>query len=670
MNSEKQKLFSEFPPVTTEEWENQIAKDLKGKDYDKTLKWNTGEGFVARPYYREEDLKGLEHLKNLPGVFPYIRGKQRTSFDWKICEDITHSTIDSANKMALHSLQGGADSLSFHTKVESNQINGVPIQTQDDMKALLKDIQVEIISVNFEAGNVSPFILGLFYNEAKSRGLKVSDLEGSIGYDPLGNLLLAGSFDKSSEKLWKQTSELVQFVKAELPLFKAITVNVSHIHNVGASIVQELGYSLSIGNEYLAKLTDLGLNVDEVASSLRFHFSIGSNYFLEIAKLRAFRLLWSNILKAYNSQTLPPAFIHSSISDWNKTIYDPYVNMLRGTTEGMAGALGGSDAISVTPFDSVYSDGDEFSHRIARNTQHILKAESYLAKVVDPSAGSYYIENLTDEISKQAWSIFQAVESKNGYIAALKEGFVQAEIQKTKTKRDSDISTRKEILLGTNQYPNIKEEMLPKLNQYKRTTTPLKQAQKDLDIVNVKSAIEKLSKGASLGDIISSTTEKSDVQISPMETYRGGVGFEKIRLKVEEYKAKNGKAITVFPLAIGNLGMRIARSSFTTNFFGCAGFAMIDTPAFQTIEEGVSTFFSGGGAHILVLCSSDDEYATFVPELCKLVKEKKADQIIIVAGYPKDIIEQLKSQGVDDFIHIRSNVFETLQKYLEKLGVA
>ncbi|MCB1192505.1 MAG: acyl-CoA mutase large subunit family protein [Leptospiraceae bacterium] len=667
MNSEKQKLFSEFPPITTEEWENQIIKDLKGKDYDKALKWNTGEGFVVKPYYREEDLKPLGHLKSFPGVFPYIRGGNPVSFDWKVCEDITHANIESANHIALHALQGGADSLGFHTKVSKNQIRGVAIQTQSDMKTLLKDIQIQMISTNWESGEASPYIFCLFLNEAKERGLKTSELQGSLGYNPLGSLMVNGELGMSSQNLWKKAAEIIKFAKGETPLFKAVTVNASQAHNSGASIVQELAFCLAMGNEYLAKLTDLGLGVDEIASSLRFHFSIGSNYFFEMAKFRAFRLLWSNILSAYGSKSLPASFIHGSISQWNKTVYDPYVNMLRGTTEAMSGALGGCNEISVTPFDFAYSDGDDFSHRIARNTQHILKAESYLAQVVDPGAGSYYIESLTDEIANQSWAIFQTIEGKGGFVSSLKEGYIQSEIQKTKTRRDSDIATRKEVLLGTNQYPN-KDEMLPKVKQ-KPQPVALVFTQKKCDPSNLQTVAKDLASGAAIGDMLSAVQEASDFKVTPLEIYRASEAFEELRLKVEGYKEKSGKALSVFLLPIGNLGMRIARSSFTSNFFGCAGFTILDNPAFQTIEEGVSTFFAKGGAEILVLCSSDEEYATLAPELCRLVKQKKPDQIIIVAGFPKEIMEQLKTQGIDDFIHVRSNVLETLRTYIKKLGV-
>lgn len=409
-----------------------------------------------------------------------------------------------------------------------------------------------------------------------------------------------------------------------------LTINGNVMHNAGSNIVQELGFTLGAANDLLAHLTDMGCKMEHVASSINFAFATGSNYFMEIAKIRAARLLWSKIVEQYKPtcDCAYKVFIHTSSSIWNKSIFDPYVNMLRTTTETMSAAIAGADSISVAPFDTAYKEADEFGCRIARNQQILLKEESYLDKIVDPAAGSYYIENLTNSIAQYAWEQFLAVEGKGGFAKAIAEGFVQDEIARVAQQRDMDIATRKTTILGTNQYPNLLESMGGK--------------------------IEKKECCCGCG--------KAEGSIKTLRQYRGAEAFEQLRLATE----KSGRKPKVFLLTYGNLAMRKARSGFATNFFGVAGYEIIDNAGFKSADEGVKAALEAK-ADIVVMCSSDDEYAEIAQTVCDGLKGKVKS--IVLAGYPKEQVETYKGYGVNEFIHVKTNVLESLTAFQKLMGI-
>ncbi|MFA6925209.1 MAG: methylmalonyl-CoA mutase family protein [Bacteroidales bacterium] len=611
------KLFTEFPPISTIEWEEKIKEDLKGADYEKKLVWKTIEGFSVRPYYRAENLDNLEYLKCLPGEFPFTRGNKKYNNDWEIRQDIETEDIQEANIIARDAVSKGANAIGFRVKI---------VNKAEEMQALLKGIDLTEVSINFTSSKSFPATLDLFLKEIERQKLDSAKIKGSLGFDPLSYLLLQGNFFTTKDNNFVEAAYLINKVKLELPNFKVITINGNYIHNSGSSLVQELGFSIASANEYVFQLLSKGIEIDEIAPRILFSYAVGSNYFLEIAKLRAARVLWAKVVEQYKPKYKESMQIniHTTTSQWNKTIYDTHVNILRLTTEAMSGAIGGSDSILVQPFDNTFKDGDEFSSRISRNIQTILKSESHFDKVVDPSAGSYYIENLTDSIANTSWKLFQKTEEQGGFIESILKNFVQDEIEKTCQQRNIDIAMRKQIILGTNQYPNLNEQMLDK-------TTKAKSKEYNF--------------------------EKKTI-CKKIKMYRGAEAFEEIRFTVE----KSGKRPKVFLFAIGNLAMRKARAMFATNFFGCAGYEIIDNAGFKTIEEGLETV-KKIEPEIVVICSSDEEYAKIGSEISRGIKTNSAKTKIIVAGNPTEIIEKLKEAGVDDFIHVRSNVLETLKKY-------
>ena len=620
MTANKEKLFGQFPPISTAEWKDKVIADLKGADFDKKLVWRTNEGFNVQPMYRAEDIVGLKTTDSLPGEYPYVRGTKCDN-EWLIRQDIFVENPQEANRKALDLLNKGITSLGF--QIGRDQI------TPESLASLLNGINAEKVELNFiscikNASKIGEELSSYF----KKQGIDLQKVKGSIGFDPFKRILKHG---RDFPKYADMAEQVINSV-SELPGYRVLMADAFMLNNAGSYITQELGFALAWGNEWLSVLTDKGLSVDKVANRIKFNFGISSNYFMEMAKFRAARMLWAQIVSAYkpNCDCASKIEMHAQTSRFNMTIYDAHVNLLRSQTETMSAALAGVNSITVTPFDITYKQPDEFSERIARNQQLLLKEESRFNKIVDPAGGSYYIETLTASIAEEAWKLFLEVEDAGGFYAALRSGFVQNTVNAAAESRRTAIARRKEILLGTNQYPNIHETALDKIVA---------------------------ETGHSCG---CHHHEECTPEMPALHTVRGASDFEALRLATE----KSGKRPKVFMLTIGNLAMRLARSQFSGNFFGCAGYEIIDNLGFDTVQTGVEAAIKAK-ADIVVLCSSDEEYATLAPEAYKLLEGKA---IFVVAGAPESM-EDLKAQGITRFINVRSNVLETLKEYNTLLSI-
>ncbi|GBU24639.1 methylmalonyl-CoA mutase [Fibrobacteria bacterium R8-3-H12] len=566
----QEKLFAEFPDVSTEEWEATIHADLKGADYEKKLIWKTLEGISVKPYYRKSDTDGISWLlNNLPGEFPFARGTKKTDNNWEIRENIYEQDIAAANTAAKHALDRGAEAVCF--------LYGQNVKSKADFDALVAGLDLNKLYFDF---------------------LLPESAKGKVIYDPMAE----GKYSLKEEAK-----------KSEFNL----TVKTQPYHNSGANIIQELSIALSTGLEYMNVLTEEGIPAEKAASLISFSVSIGSRYFLEIAKIRALRVAWANILKLYG--VTGTAKIHASTSMWNTTVFDPNVNMLRATTEAMSAAIAGADSITVIPYDAVFKKPDEFSSRIARNVQLLLKNECHFNKIVDPSGGSYYIETLTEQIVSRSLDAFKKLESEGGLLAALQNGSVQKSIDESWKQKEKLIAQRREVFIGTNQYPNLQEKMLDKI-QHK---------------LNIR---------------------------------RGAEVFENLRLQTEEYAKKTGSAPKVFLWTAGDLAMRLARATFIKNFFGCAGYTVIDTNGIPSVAEGIE-LVKKNAPQIVALCSKDDEYLGLAKEIFPAIEKEFPNIIRIVAGNPKES-EELKAAGAQDFVHVLTNAIDSLNSYQKKLGVA
>ena len=618
MLKSEERLFTEFEVPSTQEWLDKIQADLKGADFNKKLVWRTNEGFSVPPFYRREDVQKLKTPEALPGEFPFVRGNKKDNNVWFVRQNINVEDAKAGNAKALDILNKGVDSLGFHFCGDC--VNAEFVET------LLEGIHCECVELNFSTCKRRSLALAKILVEYfKKKGYDNAKIVGSIDWDPIEKIVTKG---KDVTQLLSLAPQIVDTLK-DYPNFRCIAVNADALNNSGAYIVQELGYALACGNEYLSELVDAGVDPVLAASKIKFNMGITENYFMEIAKFRAARLLWAEIVKQYEPKCDCACMmcVNATTTTYNMTMFDSYVNLLRTQTETMSAALGGVHSIVVKPFDAVYEQPTEFSERIARNQQLLLKEESHFDKVVDPAAGSYFIEELTTSLAEAAWKLFLKIEDEGGYLEAVKKGTVQDDINATNNKRHDDAAKRKEFILGTNQFPNFIETSDGK--------SPLTCACK-----------------------CGSKNEESTFKV--INSSRLAADYEELRMQTEH----SGKVPTAFMLTIGNLAMRQARAQFSSNFLACAGYKIIDNLGFDTVEEGVDAALKAG-ANIVVLCSSDDEYANYAVPAYNYLAGRA---MFIVAGAPA-CMDDLKAAGIENFIHVRCNVLETLKEYNTKLGI-
>ena len=626
MADNKLNFLADFAPISTQQWKDKIIADLKGADFNKKLVWRTPEGFNVQPFYRREDLKGLKTTVSAPGQFPYVRGT-RANNEWDIRQNICAcKNARKANAKALEVLNKGITSLGFC--LDKDKL------TYHFIKTLLNGIYAPAVALNFSiCPCAAPKLADILVRYYGRMGYDFKSVRGSINVDPIKAMLLKGK-NLSREEV---TERLVATVNAAKTLvnYRVVTVNSEVINNSGAYATQELAYALAWGAEYMTMMTEAGVPNYRAARDIRFNMGIGGNYFMEIAKFRAGRLLWAKIVEQYKNPIFTTALrnaakmnVSATTSRFNMTVFDAYVNLLRSQTETMSAALAGVDEITVTPFDVTYEEPTEFAERIARNQQLLLKEEAHFDKVVDPAAGSFYLENLTASMAQEAWRQFLEIQEQGGFFEMVKAGKIQEAVAANLKTRLQDVARRKEVLLGSNQFPNFTEKAGKKI------------------------------KSANLGATCA-CKGACEPQIATLPLARAAEEFEALRLETEAAK----KQPVAFMLTIGNLAMRIARAQFSCNFLACAGYKVIDNNGFKSVKDGIKAARKAK-ADIIVLCSSDDEYAIYAPQAWLELED--AREIFIVAGAPA-CMEDLQKLGIQNFIHVRSNVLETLKSFNAQL---
>jgi len=605
-------LFAEFPEISTSVWKEKIISDLKGADYEKKLVWESDEGIPVKPFYRQEDLKALDYLEGIES----LRNPGNAPNDWLICQQISPmGDFREANERIRDALKGGAQAIRI--QLCRTRLPDVPL-----LEELFDGISFKDTEWHFGGCLGADTLYKSLCTLAEEKGLKLSELKGSLGADPLGTMAETGVPIASFENLGK----LVGKVLKSSPEMKVIEVHGSLIQNVSSNLVDELAFSLAMASEYMSILTDQGIDPFSAQEALLLYFGCGPNYFMEIAKLRAARILWVKIAEAFGVETSRARIrIHSVSSQWNMTLYDPYVNMLRGTTEAMASILGGADLVNVLPYDYPNGKGTMFSNRLARNVQIILREEAYFGKVSDPASGSYYIESLTDSLAEKAWDLFCEVESSGGFRAAFADGWIQEKAESSRKKKTVRASSGKGRILGTNAYPNFHE-----LNLHQLISTPRQ--------------VERDTTGATM---------------KALETFRLSKPFEDLRLETE----RSERRPRVLLIKYGNPVWMTARATFAANFFACAGYEIVDRSPFESVEEGIE-FASSGDFQIVVLCSSNEVYRDTAPAVQKALTGKS---MVVIAGFPADDMDELKKAGLEHYIHRDSNVLQTLISFNKAL---
>jgi len=575
-------LLEEFPAVTRAEWEAAIARDLKGADYESRLIWHAENGIAVRPYYRAEDLKDLAWMDAAPGQFPYRRGARATG-DWHIREEINADNAHAANREAQAAVAAGAEEIAFR---------GFLVESSAELDAILAGHQE--IPVHFDLADERLIRLLMEEFRAGRRSARIS-----TGYDALTNLDFAA-----------------EAIGAELDGFVPFTIHADAFEDAGATTAEEIGFTLASGVDFLAAIEQRGMKAVQAASAIEFSFALGSNYLFQIAKLRAFRMLWARVVESFGgARPAARARIVARTSRWNKTIYDPHVNILRATTEVMAAALGGADSVLAAPYDACYKRPDEASRRLARNTQLLLKHEAHLERAADAAGGSYVIETITELLASEGWKTMQEIEARGGYRQAQKHGAIAAALERSMAAREKAVALRRRVFVGTNHFANAAEKALGRCD------------------------VERMC-----------------------EQKRGAQSYEELRLRTESHAANGGSTPRVLLAELGDIKMRTARSNFAANFFACAGFETV-TRRFKKAAE-----IATADCDVIVLCGADEEYAAIVAELAPRLKAAGRKTPLIVAGKPEDALA-LAAAGVADFVHVRTNAIESLTQWQTKLGI-
>lgn len=695
------KLLSEFPPVSYEEWRKEAESGLKGAPFDKKLLTGTYEGITLQPIYMQKD-EGVPYADSFPGAAPYLRGAKASGYKaqtWDVCQSIPASSPEELNRLLLADLQCGQTAaylaLDCATRAgkdpdqggEDVGCGGVSIATVEDLATAFANVSLEHLPVFLHADVMAIPVTALFAAFCQQHKIALNKLQGVIVFDPLGQLVRKGTLPSSLTSLYNQMAALTGWAILNAPHLQTVTVQGFPYHNSGASAVQELAFVIATAVEYLKEMHARGISVDDAAPRIRFEFSVGTQYFMEVAKLRAARVIWAKVVKAFGGNDAAQKMrMHVGTSQWNKTKYDPYVNLLRTTIEAFAGVVGGCDSLRVGAFDEPVRTPDEFSRRIARNTHIILDQESHVAETIDPAGGSWYVEKLTDDVARKAWALFQDVERRGGMAKAIEAGFPQEQIAQIAQQRIANLATRKDTLLGTNIYPNLDEKPLEKRSsdtrafqasraEYIRNYRKARHAFTNISISSepaqmMSAAVQCAASGATLGELASGLpqTGGSLPKVTPLNVHRGAEMFETLREASEAYAVKTGNPPQIFLANMGQIPQHKARADFSIGFFQVGGFNMLNNDGFPTVDAAAKAALDSG-ASMVVICSTDDTYPEIVPPLTKAIKAAKPETLVIVAGYPKDHIEAFKQAGVDEFIHIRANLYETLVTLMKKLGI-
>ncbi len=697
-------IAAEFTAPTWEEWKKAVEDTLKGVPYEKAMITKTYEGIDLKPIYRKEDLLGLKHLNSLPGQAPFVRGNTAEGYvnsGWVIAQQQNAWNPAQANKVLLDELNRGLTGinlkLDYFTQCAMNppedglDLDGIWLSNLDDVCTLFKGIDLSAVPVFIDGGEASVLILGLINAYLIKQKMLPFTLNGFVGFDLLSLLTVDGNLLYTEEDMWMPMYHLSAWAAAKAPNLRTILLDGTVWGNHGASSTLELGYLIATANEYIKALLDKGMSIEQIAPRFQMNLTLGSNLFMEIAKVRAARLLWAELLASYGApEELQKIWIHGVTSYFNKTIYDPYVNMLRTTTEGFSGVIGGVDSMEILPFDCTVRPDEEFSRRIARNQQIILQEEAHLDRVIDPTGGCYYIETITAQLAELAWKKMQTIEEAGGAFQAIKDAVIQEELTKLALERMQNVDKRKDIFVGINMFANPLEQPLEpveetcecewkahldKIVAIQATNRDGLEAALDIlakkyqDAMVIDSVTDTFLHGATLDELfVFLYPEDGDLNVPDLPGCRATIGLESLRERIVEYQQENETVMSVFLANMGPIAQHKARADFVTGYMQVGGFYIAGNDGFASVDEAVdAALFSK--AQAICICSTDDTYPELVPQIVSKLKAAKPEIVCILAGYPTDMVETYKQAGIDIFIHLRANLFDTLRELGIKMGV-
>ncbi len=705
------KLLADFPPADYGQWRKLVETELKGAPFDKRMMTSTYEGITLRPIYRREDIAELPQVNSFPGFAPFVRGATASGYlrkPWDVSQDIAFSSPTEFNHAARNSIERGLKALNMvldratrdgHDPdwAEPEQVGsgGLSIATLADLDRALDGIDLEKTYLLVRSGASAMQFAALLVALARQRRKTLTGLRGVIEMDPLGVLAHEGRLPQSLSGAYEEMAALTRWASERAPHLHTICVHSRSWHEAGANAVQELAFTLAMAVEYLRAMSEQGLGVEVVAPRTRFAMTVGTHFFMEIAKLRALRMLWSRAVAALGgSPGAQRISLHVRTSLWNKTANDPYNNLLRGTIEAFAGVLGGCESMQVGAFDEVIRRPDDFSRRLARNIQLVLQKECRLEHVIDPAGGSWYVETITSELAHKAWALFQEIWKMGGLEKALREGFPQQSIAATAAEKLKAVDRRKDSIVGVNQYANPKETPLEqppvdahafhqrRVRQVTAHRTSMEEDQSELvlqrlaRVVNAKGAqlfeacVEAVAAGATIGEITRAVriNDSPYPPITPVCLTRAAQRIERLRASMDRRVAATGARPEVFLCNLGPLKEHKARADFSRGFFAVGGYEVLSPAGFKT-PEAAAEAFGASKAPIAVICSTDDHYPTLVPPMVKALRAQRPEVIIVLAGYPTEQLGALKAAGVDEFIHLRADAAALLEKFHQLLKI-
>lgn len=675
--------LDEFPSHSYDDWKTAAEKLLKGAPFEKRLVAHTYEGFELQPIYRKEDLKPLTHLGPLPGEGNNHRGNHFRTYKthpWNIAQASEWPEPADFNKHIQAEIKSGLTEIIC--PIDGNQ--GLHLRTIEDFHIAFDNIDLTEVSLTIETLEDALPISALFIPYLNAQSIDFRKVAGCITNDPLGTLASSGELSISLDSALAEMALLTNFSIHETSPIKTISVSGRPYADGGSSTSQELGYALATGLYYLRKMQEAGIDVSECASRIRFSFSVGPHFFMEIAKFRAVRVLWSRIVAAMGGDsTAQKMTIHTQTGSTNKTVYDPHVNILRTCTEALSAILGGCDSLTITPFDKTACTSTELSRRISRNMHTILAEECSLNRVIDPGGGSYYLEHLTDELAKKSWTVFQSVERTGGMLQALKEGIPQAEIRNQVETKRKNVATLRTTLIGTNLYPNP-DEVIKKPTKTSGSTLKTNSITEECPDLNLHRQLENLpikdsrvlelciqaaTSGANLDQVRTALRlyNSDKVEVERIPHFRLTQDYEALRQASEAFAKETGVPPQLFQINLGPSRRYRMRADWTSSFFQVGGIQVINNQDFPDIEAVIKAV-SKNHPTMSIIVSDDSTYEEQAAALARAVKKAAPDTHLLLAGAPGDNEEVLREAGIDGFIHLQLNNYETLKSILKQLG--
>lgn len=695
--------LDEFTPPTDEEWKAACEALLKGAPFEKKMFTKTYEGITFDPMYTRKHTEDILPKGVMPGMGDYLRGVDAAGYigkPWGIAQACDETLPAENNELLRHEHDKGATiyhivlDTASRTGVDARQAEtvgdtGTSVTTVEDMHVLLTGLDLAKFPLYVYAGANAVPLLALVAAARRASGEDMAEVRGIVGADPIGALAADGKLPASLDAHYDSLAAAARWATVNAPHLRTVFVRSDVYSNGGANDVQEVASVLATATAYLRTLCERGLTIDEAASQIAFAFSMGANFFLQIAKLRAVRPLWAQIVGAFGgSAEAQKMRIHARPALFFKTIYDPYVNMLRNTTEIFSGVVGGIDSFESAPFDEPIRKGDEFSRRIARNVQIMLQEEFGLLQPIDPAGGSWAVETLTRQMKEKIWAEFQRIEKEGGIIAALRAGSLQESVAAVLAARFKNADLRRDRIVGNNMYPNMTETLL----ETRAEDTAALKAQRTADIdaylsdIDVKHrdealaslrqahsvdhAVEAALAGATIAELMTAVTEGNGAEtVTAIAPHRWSERFEALRQRTEEYKAEKNDNVKIFLANMGPIPQHKARADFTTGFLQVGAFEVLGNDGFKTVEEAANAA-RASGADAVVICSTDATYPEIVPALAPKLHEVLPNARVFLAGAaPKDLLETYKEAGIDEYISVRANCYEILESLQKQKGM-